>query len=142
MTIILDVSATIAWLKDRDDPSEAVQAIKILQATEAQEAIVPSLWYTEVTNCILMIERYAAVQPNTIIRFLQLVETLPINVDHASPSAVQSSYLLLARLYNLTAYDATYLELALRTKCTLATFDRKLVTAARSAGVHIFGDPQ
>jgi predicted nucleic acid-binding protein len=142
MAIILDASAAIAWLKERDNPDEAALAINILHAIEAQEAIVPPLWFTELTNGMLMIERYAVAQSQTIVRFAQLVETLPINSDNVSPSAVQNSYLLLARLYNLTAYDATYLELALRTRCTLATFDRKLATAARSAGVQVFGDPQ
>jgi predicted nucleic acid-binding protein len=46
----------------------------------------------------------------------------------------------LARTYALTAYDATYLELALRRSAVLATFDRKLAAAARSAGVRVFGD--
>jgi predicted nucleic acid-binding protein len=46
----------------------------------------------------------------------------------------------LGRLYGLTAYDATYLELAMRRAATLATFDRKLAAAARTAGVRVFGD--
>jgi predicted nucleic acid-binding protein len=142
MAIILDASVALAWLKDRDVPAEVTHANRILHTIEAQEAIVPSLWFTEVTNGILMIERYGNVPTLTIVRFTQLIETLPINLDHVSPMALQSSLLLLARLYNLTAYDATYLELAVRTKCQLATFDRKLATAARSAGVHVFGDPQ
>jgi predicted nucleic acid-binding protein len=49
--------------------------------------------------------------------------------------------LTLARAYELTGYDATYLELVLRTGRTLATFDRKLAEAARTAGVRVFGDP-
>jgi predicted nucleic acid-binding protein len=47
----------------------------------------------------------------------------------------------LARTYKLTAYDATYLELAMRRAATLATFDVKLADAARAAGVRVFGDP-
>jgi predicted nucleic acid-binding protein len=43
-------------------------------------------------------------------------------------------------VYSLTAYDATYLELVLRTGGTLATFDRQLATAVRKAGVRVFGD--
>jgi predicted nucleic acid-binding protein len=47
----------------------------------------------------------------------------------------------LGRLHNLTAYDATYLELAMRRSAVLATFDRKLAAAARAAGVRVSGDP-
>jgi predicted nucleic acid-binding protein len=46
----------------------------------------------------------------------------------------------LSRVFKLTAYDATYLELALRRSAPLATFDRKLAEAARQAGVRVFGD--
>ena len=41
----------------------------------------------------------------------------------------------------LTAYDATYLELAIRRAATLATFDRKLAAAARNAGVRVLAMP-
>ena len=39
--------------------------------------------------------------------------------------------LLLAQRHNLTAYDAAYLELALREKALLATLDRRLAEAGR-----------
>jgi predicted nucleic acid-binding protein len=44
-------------------------------------------------------------------------------------------------MHNLSAYDATYLELAMHRAATLATFDRKLTAAARAAGVRVLGDP-
>jgi predicted nucleic acid-binding protein len=46
----------------------------------------------------------------------------------------------LSRVFKLTAYDATYLELAMRRAAVLATFDRQLADAARAAGVRVFGD--
>ncbi|MBI3092180.1 MAG: type II toxin-antitoxin system VapC family toxin, partial [Candidatus Tectomicrobia bacterium] len=49
--------------------------------------------------------------------------------------------LSLARTYQLTAYDAAYLELALRTASPLATFDEELVKAAPAAGVALFLQP-
>lgn len=48
--------------------------------------------------------------------------------------------LALAREHGLTAYDATYLELALRVGAVLATFDGKLADAMRRAGGTVFGD--
>ena len=41
----------------------------------------------------------------------------------------------LARQYNLTMYDAMYLELALRQGLPLATLDRRLAQAASDVGV-------
>jgi predicted nucleic acid-binding protein len=52
----------------------------------------------------------------------------------------QAQVIHLGRIYKLTAYDATYLELAMRRVATLATFDRKLTAAARAAGVRVFGE--
>jgi predicted nucleic acid-binding protein len=50
--------------------------------------------------------------------------------------------LTLARAYRLTGYDATYLELVMRTGRPLATFDRQLAAAVRQAGGRVFGDQQ
>jgi predicted nucleic acid-binding protein len=44
----------------------------------------------------------------------------------------------LAREYNLSAYDAAYLELAIRYDAPLATLDGKLQRAAQQAGVNTF----
>ena len=45
----------------------------------------------------------------------------------------------LARGHQLTAYDAVYLDLALRTDSVLATFDMQLVNAMQAAGGTVFG---
>lgn len=46
-----------------------------------------------------------------------------------------SDTLQLARRYKLSAYDAAYLELALRTGLPLATLDADLTKASEAAGV-------
>jgi predicted nucleic acid-binding protein len=43
----------------------------------------------------------------------------------------------LAEEYGLSAYDAAYLELALRRGLRLATFDQQMISAARKAGIRI-----
>ena len=69
-----------------------------------------------------------------------LVNALPIVEDRIGASAVQGRVLTLARAHELTGYDATYLELVLRTGGMLATFDRQLAEAVRKAGGRVFGD--
>ena len=140
MELILDASATLAWLVRRVDPSEDQMADNVLRSVRARNAVVPSLWYPEVANGILVAERRGGVSQSTSESFLRMVDTLPIVEDEAPPFAVQSTVLILARAYKLTAYDATYLELVLRKGGELATFDRKLADAARAAGVRVFGD--
>lgn len=46
----------------------------------------------------------------------------------------------LTRTHRLTAYDAAYLELALRENVALATLDDALMRAARSEGVVLVGE--
>lgn len=140
MGLVLDASVTLAWLIDRADAAEARLADEVLRAILSGGAQVPALWVAEVANGVLVAERRGGVQYSTSASFMGLVNALPIMEERTRPSEVQNTVLTLARAYELTGYDATYLELVLRTGRTLATFDRKLADAARSAGVRVFGD--
>jgi predicted nucleic acid-binding protein len=140
MGIVLDASVTLAWLIERVDASEVRLANEVLRQIQAQDAVVPSLWFPEVSNGILMAERMGGVTPSQSVQFLGMVDTLPIEEDRTQSASVQATALTLARAYGLTAYDATYLELTLRTRRTLATFDRQLADATRRAGGRVFGD--
>jgi len=140
MELVLDASATLAWMVRRADAAEERLADQILGCVQAREALVPALWFTEVANGVLVAERRGGIEHAISASFMGLVNALPIVEDAKRPHETQETILMLARAYQLTAYDATYLELALRTGRALATFDRKLAEAARSAGVRVFGD--
>ncbi len=140
MGIVLDASVTLAWLVERVDADEVRLANEVLRHIQAEDAIVPSLWFPEVSNGILMAERRGGVTAAQSVRFLGMVDTLPITEDRTQSASVQATALTLARAYGLTAYDATYLELTLRSRRKLATFDRQLADAMRKAGGQVFGD--
>jgi predicted nucleic acid-binding protein len=142
MELILDASATLAWLVRRVDPSEDQIADEVLRSVRARNAVVPPLWFPEVANGILVAERRGGVSQSTSESYLRMVDTLPIVEDVTPPFAVQSTVLMLARTYKLTSYDATYLELVMRKGGELATFNGKLAAAARAAGGRVFGDPK
>lgn len=139
--LVLDASTTLAWLVRRLDPIEERLADEVLGNVQARDALVPALWFPEVANGVLVAERRAGNSAALSASFMALVDTLPILEDTMRPAATQARVLSLARAYDLTGYDATYLELALRTGRTLATFDRRLADAGRKAGVRVFGDP-
>lgn len=138
---VLDASTTLAWLVRRVKVDEDRLADHALRRIQKGGAVVPALWFPEVANGILVAERRGVVALSTSASFMGLVETLPIEQDVSRPSSVFATALLLARSYGLTSYDATYLELVLRTRGTLATFDGQLAQAVRNAGGKIFGDP-
>ena len=71
-------------------------------------------------------------------RFLAILGVLPIAVDDETISRAWADTMSLARAQNLSAYDAAYLELAIRRGLPLATLDDALETAARAVGVPLF----
>jgi len=73
-----------------------------------------------------------------ILRFVALLEGLSILQDGQSVRESVNNVLPLARDYGLSAYDAAYLELAIRHSVPLATLDRNLQKAAKRAGIRIF----
>jgi len=131
----------LAWQFKRIDPAEVLLAEKALEELLSESAIVPALWFSEIANGVLRGERQGVISSTQTAFFLNELSLAEISIDEASPRGRQASVLDLARAQGLTAYDATYLELALRTGKTLATFDRQLADAAHKAGGRVFGDP-
>ena len=64
---------------------------------------------------------------------------LPIAIEHRPATWLAQQILPLARTYHLSAYDAAYLELAIREGLPLATLDDNLRRAAAGAGVALVG---
>lgn len=137
---VLDASMALAWLFLRQDAAEAALADRALDELDSEEFAVPGIWYGEVGNAILLGERKGLVTLSQTAAFLAELNSADIETETDSPKLRQSVVLALARSYNLTAYDATYLELALRRGAPLATFDGQLAEAVRKAGGRVFGD--
>lgn len=140
MSIVLDASMALAWLIDRADRTEGALAQQAFYEVSAKGAQVPALWYAEVANTLLVFERAKRFTEQDSVNYLSDLTLLAITQDDLPPSLRQTRVLDLGRIHKLTAYDATYLELAMRRAATLATFDRKLAEAARGAGVRVFGE--
>jgi len=141
MKMVLDASVAVSWLLKRSDPREIAIAGQAIAMVQSQGARIPAIWLTEVANTLLTAERKSIATPAASAKFLADLATLDLHPESADPSTMSRSILNLARSLQLTAYDATYLELALRTASTLATFDRQLAGAFRTLGGHVFGDP-
>lgn len=95
-------------------------------------------WSLEITNAVLSGERRKRLSTTEIDLFIRLLENLSL-VQDVQPAGDQIVNVLpLARRHDLSAYDAAYLELAIRLGAPIATLDSKLQKAARKAGVEIF----
>lgn len=133
MPIVLDCSAILGLALD-GEASDSAQ--DILDHLVTHGAVVPSLFWYELRNALLMAERRGRITPNASAAFLADVALLPITVDEHPREAV---VLHLARQHGLTVYDASYLELAMRTGAALATLDAALRAAATAAGGTVYG---
>jgi predicted nucleic acid-binding protein len=126
------------WFFGAGAPQELAYAGKVLDALERASAGVPVTWGVEVSNVIALAEAQGLVTEARSDTFLALLGDLHIETDDAIFSRALSDTLHLARRYRLSAYDASYLELALRAGLPLATLDDDLKKAAARAGVKRF----
>lgn len=132
MRFVLDSSITMAWVFE-DEFTPFAQHVRA--QLRSGEAIVPAIWRSEVANVLLMGERRKRLQEAKAVEFLQLLEELPIMNDEEESWRTMRDAWRLAREHQLTVYDATYLELALRHSVPLATADGKLVAIATKLGL-------
>lgn len=132
---VLDGSITLAWFFE--DESDAY-ADAVEDALVKASAVVPALWHLEVANALLVGERRKRTTEAKATQFVGLLQSLPISVDEATIAQAWGDTLHLARGQNLSAYDAAYLELALRRGLPLATLDDRLKTAAAAVGVSLY----
>jgi predicted nucleic acid-binding protein len=132
---VLDGSLSLAWyFKDEADP----YADAVATCFPGVQAVVPMIWPLEVANAVLMGERRKRSTEAQATKWLSFLTSLPISVDEETTARAWSDVLGLARAHNLSAYDAAYLELALRRGLPLASLDNKLKAEAASIGVAEF----
>ena len=136
MNFVLDASVALAWCFE-DEGGDYADGV--LDALRASEAVAASLWPLEVTNGLLTAERRGRIQAGDAARFGRLLLALPIVIDPVARSRAFEATRALARSHTLSAYDAAYLELAVRLGVPLATLDERLGKAAEAEGVGRWG---
>ena len=133
--IVVDASVALAWCFP-DEASEYADGV--LVALEGRPVIVPALWALEITNALIVAERRKRMKQPDVRRFVELLGGLTIIEHSQTVGDTVSNVLPLAREYNLSAYDAACLDVAIRQGAQLATLDSALLKAGRSAGIKIF----
>jgi len=136
---VVDASVALAWCFP-DEASEYADAV--LVGLEGRTLLVPAVWPLEITNALAVAERRKRLSPAEIQRFIELLGGLTIDQDSLPVARSVNGILPLAREHSLSAYDASYLEVAIRHGAPLATLDVGLEKAARKAGVEILPAPQ
>ena len=127
--MVIDASVALSWLLQDELSTES---LGILDELARVEAFVPLLWHFEVRNGILIAGKRGRISIHEIGPRIDQLATLPIATDR-DPNLDEA--LELAINHELTFYDAMYLELACRLEVTLATFDKRLASAALAEGL-------
>jgi predicted nucleic acid-binding protein len=132
LPFVLDASIAVSWhFEDEASPF----AEGVLDRLNNDTALVPSLWPLEVANVLMLAERRGRLTPAKFRRAVELTLTLPIEVHDVPLSTALGQVADLAREHRLTAYDASYLALAMRERLPIATEDADLLAAVRRVGL-------
>ena len=134
---VLDASIAIAWCFD-DEQDEYADAV--LDSLENGRAYSASIWPLETGNTLLVAERRNRISAADSARYVSTLRSLPVVLDASDTRRTFQEVLPIARMYNVSSYDASYLELAQRMGLRLATLDRSLKKAMTSSGVGLY-DP-
>jgi predicted nucleic acid-binding protein len=133
MPFVLDASIAACWaFPDEQDP----RADAALARVRTEDAIVPSLWWFEVRNILVVNERRKRITEAGTNSFLRELGRLRIRVDREPE---EGTVLNLARAHRLSVYDASYLELAIRAAIPMATLDGQLAAAAVAERTELIG---
>lgn len=136
MKFVLDCSVTMSWCfeDEIDDYTENV----LNALSQNYQARVPTIWKYEISNVLLLTERKKRISLLKANNFKNALSSLPITVDHGATDRALDTIFELGRELQLTAYDASYLELAFREKIPIATNDKELIKAAKKISIERF----
>ena len=134
--IVVDCSVLMAGLLPDEVERQAQLLLEDLQHGKTV-AVVPSLFYQEISNALLMAYRRKRINRDVLQQYLDVITMLPVTVDTAAAThgSTMKRVCELAEKHGLTTYDASYLELAMRLELSLATLDTDLYNAAVEIGV-------
>jgi len=129
---VIDASVTLAWCFDDES---SVAADLVLRRLEHEGALAPAHWPLEIANALRTAECGGLVDGSDLPRLRSLLAMLPVDIAPVELTTATSGVLEAARTYDLSAYDAAYLQLASVRGVSLATMDDRLRDACDRAGV-------
>lgn len=133
--IVVDCSIMISGLLP--DEEDAVSDFLLCSLRDGvTTAVVPSLFFQEVSNVLLMAYRRHRISKEIMIEYLDVIAKLPITIDTVAATQGDTMKVVceFADSYGLTTYDACYLELSVRRDLPIATLDKNMHNVAIELG--------
>ena len=125
--IVIDTSAVIAVVAN--EPAKPA----IIRLTEGMELVAPAALHWEIANAFSALFKKRCLSLSKSVEFFNAYRQIPIRfADIDAIAAMRLAYQL-----DIYAYDAYFLECALREKAPLMTLDGGLLTSAKKIGVSV-----
>ena len=131
----MDNSIVVAWLFE-DEVNQ--YADLVMESLVQSVAIVPPVWTLEIRNTLLVAERRNRLSQEDALSYLELLGGLSIQIERDWQDSDLHHLWALAREHQLSSYDASYLDLAIRRGIPIATQDKALRNAAERCDVTMY----
>ncbi|MCL1931141.1 MAG: type II toxin-antitoxin system VapC family toxin [Treponema sp.] len=106
-----------------------------MQIINSDEKYVPHLFFYEMANIFMNLLRRKRYSYDAVVQLSLVLSSIRLRVDSETGIEFIQKLLRLCNEYNISSYDAAYLELAERTNAVLCTLDEDLRAAAEKRGV-------
>lgn len=140
MKLVVDNSVAMRWLFADGSAADRLYAVEVAALVETSEVHVPALFITEAANVISRALKVGVITPQECESSFDLLHAMQANVEPIDSTQSAMPLAITAFEEGLSAYDATYLLLAQKLGCPLATLDKDLRRAAIKCGVEIAGN--
>jgi len=132
MDVLLDASAIMAIILG--DPSSA----KVVKMTVNTVIISPEVISFEIGNALVNLLKRKKILKEEILEAYKVFASIPIR----SVKVDIEKALKISCEYKISAYDAYYLETALRLKLPLLTFDEQMIKTSAELNIALLGDSE
>lgn len=135
MIYVYDASFIIAIVLPDENNSKIDKIHNAL--AESDNIFIPQLIWYETANIFRNLIWRKRFTINEVMYFYPLLSSINFHIDNEMSPEHSQKILTLCSEYNLSAYDAVYLELAERKKAVLCTLSENLINAAKKHGVEL-----
>ena len=137
MKLVLDNSVAMRWVFADGSQADRQYAKEVAALVETAEVHVPALFVTEAANVISRALKAGVINVQESQSRFDLLNAMQANIDPIESTHSTMTLAIQAFELGLTAYDASYLLLAQKLGCPLATLDKDLRRAANNCGVEV-----
>lgn len=133
--VVIDASVALKWFHEEPDTDRA-EALQQRIIRGQTHAIVPSLFFYEVTNALIW---KAGSSPDGILAAHRILEHLPFDVREGRHFLLEDA-IRIAHLRRVSVYDAIYLACAITSDAVLITADKKFAEAVGSPNIILLSE--